>query len=165
LAGCDVGCVWCDVKESWDAGAHKEVDIQEIISAASESKSRIVVVTGGEPLMYNLDLLTEQLKKNRLNTHIETSGAYPLSGEWDWICLSPKKFKKPVTEAFDRADELKVIVYNKHDFNWAEEYGQQSEAGLQTFSSARMVQIKGDAAANHLLCKKQSALGNFVAAS
>jgi 7-carboxy-7-deazaguanine synthase len=133
LAGCDVGCVWCDVKESWDAGAHKEVHIQEIISVASEAQSHVVVVTGGEPLMYNLDSLTEQLKKNGFNTHIETSGAYPLSGEWDWICLSPKKFKKPVTDAFDRADELKVVIYNKHDFNWAEEMACKVKLGCKLF--------------------------------
>jgi organic radical activating enzyme len=133
LAGCDVGCVWCDVKESWNAEAHKEVEIRKIISAASESKSRVVVVTGGEPLMYNLDSLTQQLKKNGFNTHIETSGAYPISGQWDWICLSPKKFKKPVKEAFDRADELKVIIYNKHDFRWAESMASKVKWGCKLF--------------------------------
>lgn len=120
LAGCDVGCVWCDVKESWNAGDYQEMEIRKIITAASESKSRIAVVTGGEPLMYNLDELTSLLKKNGFDTHIETSGAYPISGKWDWFCLSPKKFKKPLKEAFNSADELKIIVYNKHDFKWAE---------------------------------------------
>ena len=120
LAGCDVGCVWCDVKESWEKEAFPEVAIQEIISFANESKSKIAIVTGGEPLMYDLTGLTSQLRKHGFDTHLETSGAHPLSGAWDWLCLSPKKFKSPQEEVFQRADELKVIVYNKHDFIWAE---------------------------------------------
>jgi 7-carboxy-7-deazaguanine synthase len=133
LAGCDVGCVWCDVKESWDAGKHKVVGIREMISHAIESKSRIAVVTGGEPLIYNLDELTSQLKKNGFNTHLETSGAYPLTGKWDWICLSPKKFKKPVKEIFAMADELKVVIYNKHDFKWAETMADNTKWGCKLF--------------------------------
>ena len=120
LAGCDVGCSWCDVKESWDASVHPLVDVREIVTKANESKSKIAVVTGGEPLMYNLDGLTSQLKSSAFQTHLETSGAYPLTGKWDWICLSPKKFKKPRQSSFDQANELKVIVYNKSDFSWAE---------------------------------------------
>jgi 7-carboxy-7-deazaguanine synthase len=120
LAGCDVGCPWCDVKESWERSAHPIVAIDDIVESAKNSKSRIAVITGGEPLMYNLDGLTSQLKNCAFKTHLETSGAYPLTGKWDWICLSPKKFKKPLQPSFDQANELKVIVYNKSDFSWAE---------------------------------------------
>ena len=133
LAGCDVGCVWCDVKESWDVDEYPEVGIKKIIAAASESKSRIAVVTGGEPLVYDLKELTTQLKKNGFDTHLETSGAYPISGQWDWFCLSPKKFKKPLKEAFDAADELKVIIYNKHDFSWAEKMASKVKYGCKLY--------------------------------
>jgi organic radical activating enzyme len=133
LAGCDVGCVWCDVKESWNAGEHEELEIRKLITAASESKSRIAVITGGEPLIYNLEELTGQLKKNGFTTHLETSGAYPITGEWDWICLSPKKFKKPVSEIFSIADELKVIIYNKSDFKWAENMAGKVKWGCKLF--------------------------------
>lgn len=122
LAGCDVGCVWCDVKESWEASAHPLVDISSLISKAGENPSNIAVITGGEPAMYDLTLLTSQLHNAGMRTHIETSGAYPLTGKWDWICLSPKKFKKPVPDLLARANELKVIIYNESDFQWAEEY-------------------------------------------
>ncbi|MDZ7606083.1 MAG: 7-carboxy-7-deazaguanine synthase QueE [Cyclobacteriaceae bacterium] len=122
LAGCDVGCVWCDVKESWNEKDHPISGIKEIVTNALHFKSRIAVITGGEPLMYNLGPLTRHLKEHGFQTHIETSGAHPLSGEWDWICLSPKKFKKPMEEIIPVADELKVIIYNKSDFAWAEEY-------------------------------------------
>lgn len=133
LAGCDVGCSWCDVKESWNAGDYEEVDIRNILTSANESKSRIAVITGGEPLMYDLDDLTIQLKMNGFNTHLETSGAYPVTGKWDWFCLSPKKFKQPLKEAFERANELKVIVYNKHDFQWAESMAGKVENGCRLF--------------------------------
>ena len=133
LAGCDVGCVWCDVKESWDAANHKIVSIRDMISHAVESKSRIAVITGGEPLIYNLDELTSQLKKNGFNTHLETSGAYPLTGKWDWICLSPKKFKKPVKDIYAKADELKVVIYNKHDFKWAEAMADNMKWGCKLY--------------------------------
>jgi len=133
LAGCDVGCSWCDVKESWRAEDHQEVAIKRIVKAAMESKSTIAVVTGGEPLMYNLDELTAQLKTVGFRTHIETSGAHPVSGNWDWFCLSPKKFKKPLREAFEVADELKVIVYNRHDFKWAESMASKIKNGCKMF--------------------------------
>lgn len=120
LAGCDVGCPWCDVKGSWDVDAHPMTKLEEIISSAKESNSRIAVITGGEPLMYNLEELTQQLKSGGFQAHLETSGAYALTGKWDWICLSPKKFKKPLQASFEQANELKVIVYNKSDFSWAE---------------------------------------------
>ena len=121
LGGCDVGCIWCDVKESWDAGKHTNIIISEIVEQAAQYPSKLAVVTGGEPLMYNLDELTSKLKKKGITTNLETSGAYPLSGTWDWICLSPKKFKFPTEDNYANANELKVIVFNKSDFKWAEE--------------------------------------------
>lgn len=121
IGGCDVGCHWCDVKESWDANIHPLTDADTILNNVLESKSPAVVVTGGEPLIYNLDYLTHRLKEFKIETYIETSGAYPLSGNWDWICLSPKKTMMPKEENFKHADELKIIVFNKHDFIWAEE--------------------------------------------
>ena len=122
LAGCDVGCSWCDVKESWISDNHPLVAIEKLILNVKETSAEIVVITGGEPLMHNLDELTNALHQKGLRTHIETSGAYPLSGEWDWICVSPKKFKSPLPEILPQADELKVIVYNKSDFEWAEKH-------------------------------------------
>ncbi|MDX2000926.1 MAG: 7-carboxy-7-deazaguanine synthase QueE [Chitinophagales bacterium] len=125
LAGCDVGCVWCDVKESWDASGYPVVTVEQMALWVAESHAPMVVVTGGEPLMYQLDGLTGALKAKGLQTNIETSGAWPLSGQWDWICLSPKKFKKPLPEICQHANELKIIVYNKSDFEWGEQYAQQ----------------------------------------
>jgi len=122
LGGCDVGCVWCDVKESWDADAHPKVSVSEIVMRAQDSGTEIVVITGGEPAMYDLSLLTKELKKEGLRTHMETSGAYPLTGTWDWVCFSPKKFKAPDASIYPVADELKVIVYHKSDLNWAKEF-------------------------------------------
>jgi 7-carboxy-7-deazaguanine synthase len=122
LGGCDVGCVWCDVKESWDVNAHPVVSVAEIAVKARKSGSPMAVVTGGEPAMHNLAALTTELKRNGMRTNIETSGAYPLTGSWDWVCLSPKKFMAPHNSVPLLANELKVIVYNKSDFAWAEEY-------------------------------------------
>lgn len=122
LGGCDVGCVWCDVKESWDASAHPMVSVNDICKKAKASGTKVVVITGGEPVMYDLSLLTKVLKEEGLRTHIETSGVYPLTGTWDWICFSPKKFKAPDASIFKRANELKIVVYNKSDFAWAEEF-------------------------------------------
>ncbi len=124
LGGCDVGCHWCDVKESWNAELHPLTSVDTIVSNAAKYPAKTVVVTGGEPLLYNLDLLTSKLKANGIQTFIETSGAYPLSGTWDWICLSPKKFKAPLASIAPHAGELKVIVFNKSDFDWAEEHAQ-----------------------------------------
>lgn len=121
IGGCDIGCHWCDVKESWDASLHPLTASDKIIEHVLESKSQAVVVTGGEPLIYNLDYLTQLLKQENIKTYIETSGAYPLSGVWDWICLSPKKTMLPKEENYLQAHELKVIIFNKHDFTWAEE--------------------------------------------
>lgn len=125
LGGCDVGCVWCDVKESWDADKHAKYTIEEIISWPVAANAKTVVITGGEPLMYNLDALTKALHKKGIRTHIETSGAHPLSGHWDWITFSPKKFKAPHHSILQAAHELKIIVFNKHDFVWAEQYEKQ----------------------------------------
>ena len=122
LGGCDVGCHWCDVKESWDAALHPLTTADDIVKNAEKHPGKAVVITGGEPLMYNLDYLTTELQKRGIKTFIETSGAYPLSGLWDWICLSPKKFKAPRPEIIGLAGELKVIVFNKSDFLWAEEH-------------------------------------------
>ena len=120
LAGCDVGCSWCDVKESWDKNIHPEKSIQELVKNAKLSGSPNVVITGGEPTLYNLEELTIALKEEGLNTWIETSGTNTITGIWDWICLSPKKFKEPLEESLLLAHELKVIVLNKSDIKWAE---------------------------------------------
>ena len=122
LAGCDVGCVWCDVKDSWDASKHPQLSIDEIVNAALAHPSKIAIVTGGEPLLHELDPLTTALKTAGFQTHIETSGSSPLSGQWDWICLSPKKFKFPLEESIAAASELKVVVFNKSDIEWAESF-------------------------------------------
>lgn len=120
IGGCDVGCHWCDVKESWNAGTHPPTGIEQIANNAARH-SKTIVVTGGEPLTWDMAPLTAALKERGLQTHIETSGAYPLTGQWDWICLSPKKLRLPVGGIGKKADELKVIVYNKHDLIFAEE--------------------------------------------
>ena len=120
IGGCDVGCHWCDVKESWNQALHPPTHIDQIIDNATKF-SETIVVTGGEPLMWDMTLLTQNLQNKNLKVHIETSGAYPLTGKWDWICLSPKKNKLPTQTIYDSANELKVIIYNKHDFVFAEE--------------------------------------------
>jgi organic radical activating enzyme len=125
LAGCDVGCVWCDVKESWDASKHPVLSIEEIVTSALAHPARLAIITGGEPLLYNLDALTTALKKVGFEVNIETSGSSPMSGNWDWVCLSPKKFKAPLTESIQAASELKVVIFNTHDFEWAETYAKQ----------------------------------------
>ena len=121
LGGCDVGCVWCDVKDSWDAEKHPLKSISTIVDDIKKYPAEIIVITGGEPLMYDLMELTTALHKNNYQINIETSGAYPLSGALDWICFSPKKFKRPLPEVAIKANELKVVVYNKSDLQWAEE--------------------------------------------
>lgn len=122
LGGCDVGCVWCDVKESWNKDAHPLTAIDEMVESVKASGSHIAVITGGEPLMHDLILLTSSLQHAGIKTHIETSGAHPLNGQWDWICLSPKKFKAPLNEVIAAAHELKVVIYHPSDFAWAEHY-------------------------------------------
>lgn len=119
LAGCNVGCVWCDVKESWDANEHKLVSIDTLIEEVQQSKAEIVIITGGEPMMYDCTALCNVLQKQGYKTHLETSGAYSISGTWDWVCLSPKKFKAPLDTALQKANELKVVVFHKSDLDWA----------------------------------------------
>lgn len=121
LAGCDVGCHWCDVKESWAVDQNQVRSIDGIIADAMAQPARFAVITGGEPLIYNLDTLCDRLIENGFELAIETSGAYPLSGKWHWICLSPKKRMHPKTEIYQKAHELKVVIYNKDDYRWAEE--------------------------------------------
>ena len=125
LAGCDVGCVWCDVKDSWNASIYPSVSVGELVTYALQHPTRICVITGGEPLMHNLDALTRQLQSEGFETNIETSGSHPLSGHWNWICLSPKKFKAPLPDIPPLANELKVVISNKSDFKWAEQYAEK----------------------------------------
>ncbi|MDX5326220.1 MAG: 7-carboxy-7-deazaguanine synthase QueE [Bacteroidota bacterium] len=132
IGGCDVGCHWCDVKESWNPDLHPPTDIETIADHAS-SYADTVVVTGGEPLTWNMGPLTKSLRSRGLKIHVETSGAYPLSGEWDWICLSPKKTAPPKSEFYPAADELKVIVHNLHDLKWAEEHSRHVKADCKLF--------------------------------
>jgi len=120
LGGCDVGCVWCDVKDSWDADKHPKLSTEQIVAAALQYPCRLAVITGGEPAMHDLTSLCDALHATGFETHIETSGAYPIKGSLDWITLSPKKFKAPLEENMTLADELKIVVYNKSDFEWAE---------------------------------------------
>jgi 7-carboxy-7-deazaguanine synthase len=133
LGGCDVGCVWCDVKESWPAEAHPRVAMDTIVDHAKQSGAPIAVITGGEPTMYNLEALTTALQKENIRTHIETSGAYPITGTWDWICLSPKKFKSPDPSCYERANEMKVIVYHPSDLLWAEKEATKVNTSCRLF--------------------------------
>jgi organic radical activating enzyme len=133
LGGCDVGCNWCDSRFSWDPELHPLIKTDEIIEHAVNSGTKCVVVTGGEPLMWNLDFLCSGLKQNSICTFIETSGAYPLSGKWDWICLSPKKNLPPVDMICNEADELKVIIESNDDFSWAESYRKKVKSSCRLF--------------------------------
>lgn len=133
LGGCDVGCVWCDVKESWDAAKHPMFEIESLKLSIKNTPAELVVITGGEPLLHNLDALTNELQKAGLQTNIETSGSSSLSGTWNWICLSPKKFKEPLPEVIAAANELKIIIYNKSDFAWAEKYARQVPAACKLY--------------------------------
>jgi len=125
LAGCDIGCHWCDVKESWKAGQDQLMLISSLANTAASFPSRIAVITGGEPLLYDLAPLTKALQEVGFRIHIETSGAYPLTGTFDWICLSPKKFKPPLPHIIPLAHELKMIIFNKSDISWAEEFAEK----------------------------------------
>ncbi len=133
LGGCDVGCHWCDVKESWNADIHPLTSSDQIVANAEKYPGKAVVITGGEPLIYNLDYLTKELQSRGIKTFIETSGAYPLSGTWDWICLSPKKFKAPLPGLAAVAGELKVIVFNRSDFEFAEKYAELVSPGCKLY--------------------------------
>jgi len=125
LAGCDVGCAWCDVKESWDATSHPLRSVDELVAGAAAFPARIAVITGGEPLLHDLAELTGALRSAGFRTHLETSGTHPLSGDWHHICFSPKKFKAPLPAIFAAAHELKVIVINKHDLDWGQQHALQ----------------------------------------
>lgn len=133
LAGCDVGCVWCDVKESWEVSEKQLKSIQELVTDAAAHQARNVVITGGEPCMYNLTSLINQLHLFQFKVHIETSGAYPVTGSPDWVCVSPKKFKAPMPESLAKADELKVVVFNNSDFEWAEQNALQVKDSCKLF--------------------------------
>lgn len=133
LGGCDVGCVWCDVKDSWDGGKHPLWKIDDLVATVKATPAQIVVITGGEPLMHDLTSLTKSLHNTGLKIHIETSGSWPLSGELDWITLSPKKFKAPLPKALLLANELKIVVFNKSDFAWAEEWALKASGECKLF--------------------------------
>ncbi len=133
LGGCDVGCVWCDVKDSWDASHHPQKTLTEIVSTASGYPGRMAVVTGGEPLMHDCSSLTRKLHEAGFQTNVETSGSSPLTGNWDWLCLSPKKFKRPLPELMSFANELKVVIFNKSDFEWAEKHAAQVSPGCKLY--------------------------------
>lgn len=133
LGGCNVGCFWCDVKESWDADKHPKIPIDDIVEQAAALPGRLAVITGGEPLMHNLDALTAELQQQGFETNIETSGSYTLSGNWNWICVSPKKFREPLPEVLAEADEIKVIIYNKSDFEWAEKHAALVKPGCKLY--------------------------------
>lgn len=133
LGGCDVGCVWCDVKESWDASQFDWFSVKEIAKKAKNSGANLVVVTGGEPLMYDLSLLTQELRELELQTNIETSGAYKLTGQWDWVCFSPKKFKAPLDEFYKVSNELKVVLYHKSDFQWSQDHASKMNEDSMLF--------------------------------
>ncbi|MFM9006888.1 MAG: 7-carboxy-7-deazaguanine synthase QueE [Flavobacteriales bacterium] len=128
LAGCDVGCVWCDVKESWDADKHPLMEVSSLVQLVFDSGAALCVITGGEPTLHNLELLTTGLKAKGIRTHLETSGTQPLTGEWDWITFSPKKFKAPLNEYYSRSHELKVIINHVSDINWAQEHADKMPA-------------------------------------
>lgn len=132
IGGCDVGCHWCDVKESWDADAHPIIPTNKIVND-SIKHSNTIVVTGGEPLMWDMTPLTNQLRSNNKKVHIETSGAYKLTGTWDWICLSPKKRMNPLDEIYQVADELKVIIYNNDDLKFAENQAEKINLNAHLF--------------------------------
>lgn len=133
LGGCKVRCVWCDVKDSWDEDAHAKVEVSQLVEKAKSSGCKIVVITGGEPTMHNLSHLTSELKKAGLRTHLETSGAYSLTGTWDWVCFSPKKFMPPHPSVAALADELKVVIFHKSDFAWAEDFAKLVKPGCELF--------------------------------
>ena len=132
VGGCDVGCHWCDVKESWNAELHPPTLANTIVDHAKKY-SDTVVITGGEPLMWSMDYLTKKLQQHGIKTHIETSGAYSFSGSWNWFCLSPKKTKLPLEEVYKEADELKIIVFNKSDFKFAEEQAAKVGSNCELF--------------------------------
>jgi 7-carboxy-7-deazaguanine synthase len=133
LGGCDVGCVWCDVKDSWDASKHPQMAVAELVALVSGANAKICVITGGEPAMYDLEPLVEALKSAGIQANIETSGAYPIQGELDWVCLSPKKFKFPIKESLYKADEFKAVVFHPSDIKWAESFVAELKPGCRLY--------------------------------
>lgn len=133
LGGCDVGCVWCDVKESWNVDDHPRRSVKDIVEEIKETEAKLVIITGGEPLMHNCSALCDALHQHGYQVNIETSGSHPLSGSWDWICLSPKKFKAPLPELLPEANELKIVVFNRSDFEWAEKYAALVSASCKLY--------------------------------
>ncbi|TSA33897.1 MAG: 7-carboxy-7-deazaguanine synthase QueE [Porphyromonadaceae bacterium] len=121
IGGCDIGCNWCDSKASWSFGAYPLVKVDDVVDRILKFPARAMVVTGGEPTLYPLHYLGNKLKEVGINTFIETSGAYPISGNWDWVCLSPKPQSPPVDVNYLKANELKVIIEKSSDLQWAEE--------------------------------------------
>ncbi len=132
IGGCDVGCHWCDVKESWDALKHPLTALEDLLTLPGPN-DLTVVVTGGEPLMWDMGPLTDGLRARGIKVHLETSGAYPVTGTWDWVCLSPKKTKAPLSEWYAHANELKVIIFNEHDFTWAEQHSAKCPVSTERF--------------------------------
>jgi len=133
LGGCDVGCVWCDVKESWDASIHPQMTVETLVKLVTDAKAKLVVITGGEPAMYDLNELVNALKASGIQVNIETSGAYPIKGELDWVCLSPKKFKFPIKEALIKADEFKAVVFHPSDIPWANSFVADLKPGCRLY--------------------------------
>jgi len=133
LSGCDIGCSWCDVKESWNTENSNAKSVDELVTEAVSHKAQRVIITGGEPAMYDLASLTDGLKAEGIQTHLETSGVYKITGSWDWVCISPKKFKAPIGSEMQKADELKIVVVNKSDYSWAQEHAQNVRANCKLF--------------------------------
>lgn len=133
LGGCDVGCVWCDVKESWDASIHPQMTVETLVKLVTDAKAKLCVITGGEPAMYDLNPLVNALKAAGIQVNIETSGAYPIQGALDWICLSPKKFKFPIQEALIKADEFKAVVFHPSDITWANSFVADLKSGCRLY--------------------------------
>lgn len=142
LGGCEVKCVWCDVKDSWELGKHPLTSVDEMVSRAKNSGTKIAVITGGEPTMHDLTTLSTSLKEAGLRTHIETSGAYELTGTWDWVCFSPKKFKPPHPSAAAKANELKVVIFHKSDLEWAEEFAAQVNESCELYLQPEWSKVK-----------------------
>lgn len=133
LGGCNIGCPWCDVKESWEASAHPQVAVEQMLEFVRKKKAKTCVVTGGEPTLYNLLPLTELLQSAKIRTHIETSGAYHITGKWDWITVSPKRYKKPLDESLAKASELKVVIFHLNDLRWAEENAEKTNKNCMLY--------------------------------
>ena len=165
LGGCNVGCHWCDVKESWDAAAHPLLSVADIVAATQAAPAEVVVITGGEPLIHPLDFLCAALHQAGKRTHIETSGSSPLSGAWDWICLSPKKFKAPLPEVLQAANELKVVVFNKSDFAWGRTTRPSSVARLHSLPPTRMEPSRTDDPIHRKLHQAASRVAHFAASA